>query len=105
MEHESLYYGNVFAMTFGFGLDVQCRNLLGFQIKLRSYGQVFPSTLANKSVSLFFLCPFALEAAAELDEKRRQLYTSSLSLVPFWWWVATNAGLKEMMDARPKGRG
>lgn len=69
LEHGSLHYSNVFAMTFGFGLDVQCRNLLGSQIKLRSCCQVFLSTLANKSESLFFLSPFALEVAAELSEK------------------------------------
>ena len=54
LEHGCLCYINVFAVTFGFGLDVQCRNLLGSHIKLRSICQVFPSTLANRSGSLFF---------------------------------------------------
>lgn len=53
LERGSLYFSNVFVMTFGFGLDVQCRNLLGSQIKLRSCCHMFPSSLANKSESLF----------------------------------------------------
>lgn len=53
LEHGSLYFSNVFVTTFGFGLDVQCRNLLGSQIKLRSCCHMFPNTLANKSESLF----------------------------------------------------
>lgn len=53
LEHGSLYFSNVFVMTLGFGLDVQCRNLLGSQIKLRSCCHMFPSSLTNKSESLF----------------------------------------------------
>lgn len=80
-EHGSLCYSDVFAVTFSFGLDVQCRKLLGSEIKFRSYCQVFLGSLANKSESLFFPSPFALEVAAEPDEKRRQPCTSSLTLV------------------------
>lgn len=99
LEQGSLCYSDVFAMTFGFGLDPQCRKLLGYpqaQFLLPGICEYF-SKWSHCSTSLLLLWKLMLK----LDEKSGSHLHSAMYLR---WWVAVNTGVQRGWTWNPNGK-